>query len=613
MEHLTNKNLLLGLVAGHLLAALPLIANAQTLQDAQRLTDREQFEAATAAFRKLLAATPNDGATWYFLGENYWENEQPDSAQLCYRRGADLNPRYPLNHAGLGKVLFARGIPDDASGGALQEAQARREEAKAKLNEAIALAEDKTAKHPKELKALTYREVADAYGAGPDPDVATALTNVDKAIELNPNDADAQVLRGDLLVARGSFDASEAVAAYKRAAELMPSAARPVAKKALMYHRAKNYEAAIAEYDRAVAIDPSFAPAYSGRAEALFMTKAYDKATADYTKYLELNAGNISARVRYAKFLFLVGKYTESIAEIDAVRGTGVKDNNLRRIEGYARCEAGDFAAARAAMEAYFAEQPADKVIATDHEYMGKIYAGLAAKAISTDANGTVRIADPGARTTLENQPGGTTLVTVSLTNYDSLAAESYLKAARMDRTKAHLFAEAGKAFGKAKYHDLATRAFQEKIASGKPEVNDYYYLGSSANKAKMYATADSAWAVYVEKQPNLHQGFLGRARANVGLDPDKQTWQARPFYEDVVRRIKPEDQAKYKVDLEEAYFYLGFYHFSKEKDMGMAKCWFEQLKTLNAGTSNTKQGMDMLLTKELQGVSAKDCTLPVQ
>ncbi|MBK9275517.1 MAG: tetratricopeptide repeat protein [Flavobacteriales bacterium] len=596
MEHLTNKNLLLGFVTGHLLAALPLTANAQTLQDAQRLTDREQFEAATTAFRKLLAATPNDGATWYFLGENYWENEQPDSAQLCYRRGAELNPRYPLNHAGLGKVLFAHGIPDDASGGALQEAQARREEAKAKLNEAIALAEDKAAKHPKELKALTYREVADAYGAGPDPDVPTALTHVDKAIELNPNDADAQVLRGDLLVARGSFDASEAVAAYKRAAELMPSAARPVAKKALMYHRAKNYEAAIAEYDRAVAIDPSFAPAYSGRAEALFMTKAYDKATADYNKYLELNAGNISARVRYAKFLFLVGKYTESIAEIDAVRGTGVKDNNLRRIEGYARCEAGDFQAARTAMEAYFAEQPADKVISTDHEYMGKIYAGLAAKATPPA---------PG--------PTDASAVTVTGPDLDSLAAESYLKAARMDRTKAYLFSEAGKAFGKAKRFDLATRAFQEKIASGKPEVNDYYYLGSNAYKARMYTTSDSAWAVYTEKQPGLHQGYLGRARANVGLDPDKQTWQARPFYEEVVRHIKPEDQTKYKVDLEEAYFYLGFYHFSKEKDPGMAKCWFEQLKALNAGTSNTKQGTDMLLTKELQDVSAKDCTLPAQ
>ena len=73
---------------------------------------------------------------------------------------------------------------------------------------------------------------------------------------------------------------------------------------------------------------------------------------------------------------------------------------------------------------------------------------------------------------------------------------------------------------------------------------------------------------------------------------------------------MKLEEQASKKVELEEAYFYLGFYYFTKEKDMGAAKCWFTKLKDLNAGTSNTKVGSDMLLTKELKDVGAKDCTL---
>ena len=126
-----------------------------------------------------------------------------------------------------------------------------------------------------------------------------------------------------------------------------------------------------------------------------------------------------------------------------------------------------------------------------------------------------------------------------------------------------------------------------------------------------MYGTADSAWTVYIAKQPHLFQGYLGRARANVGMDPDKVTWQAKPFYEEVVRKMKPEEQAKYKVELEEAYFYLGFYFFSSAKDKGTAKCWFEKLKELNAGTSNTKMGNDMLLNLKDEGT--KDCTLPVQ
>jgi hypothetical protein len=125
-----------------------------------------------------------------------------------------------------------------------------------------------------------------------------------------------------------------------------------------------------------------------------------------------------------------------------------------------------------------------------------------------------------------------------------------------------------------------------------------------------MYQTADSTWAKYIEKAPDLFNGYLGRARANVSIDSTKTTWQAKPFYEDVIRKMKPEEQTTKKVELEEAYFYLGFYYFTKEKDNGMAKCWFQKLRDLNAGTSNTKVGSDMLLTKDLKDVTPKDCAL---
>ncbi|MBK7269665.1 MAG: tetratricopeptide repeat protein [Flavobacteriales bacterium] len=572
-----------------LLAGISFHSSAQTLDQAIQATDREQFESATASFKKLLAGSPTDGQAWFFMGENYWANDRPDSAEACYRRGLDVNPNLPLNHVGLGKVLFAKGVPSTAAGAQLQEAQAQREEAIAKLNKAIAMAEDKAAKHPKELKAITYREVAEAYGSGPNPDIPTAITMLDKGLALVPTDADSYVVKGDLLLAKGSFDASDAIAAYKRAAELMPNAARPIAKKAEMYYRAKNYEAAIAEYDLAITMDPSFAPAYSGRAEAHFMTKSVEKATADYNKYLELNTGNTSARVRYAKFLYLTGKHAESLGEIQSLEAAGVKDNSLTRIEGYAQGALEENLKAYATMQEYFALQPQEKLIPSDYEVMGKIYDGLSKQAA---ADSTIRPSLP---------PG----------NLDSLGAEMYLTTARMDRTKGDLYTEAAAMFRKAKLYDMEVRTYQEKMAAGGIKVNDYYYLGSAANKAKLYSTADSAWTAYIEKQPNLFQGYLGRARANVGMDPDKVTWQAKPFYEEVVRKMKPEEQAKYKVELEEAYFYLGFYFFSSAKDKGTAKCWFEKLKELNAGTSNTKMGNDMLLNLKDEGT--KDCTLPVQ
>ncbi|MEO8588437.1 MAG: tetratricopeptide repeat protein [Flavobacteriales bacterium] len=572
-----------------LLAGIGLHASAQSLQDAIRMTDREQYEAATAIFRSLLAASPNDGQAWFFMGENYWYNDQTDSAAACYSTGARLNPMFPLNHAGLGKLQMAAG---------------NRGGADALFQTAIATATAKTNKFPKSLQAMTYREVAEGLGSGPNADIPAALIQLDKAIELDPNDAESFVLRGDLLVDRGSFDASDAIAAYKKAAELLPSAARPVAKKALMYYRAKNYEAAVTEFDHAVTIDPSFAPAYSGRAEAHFMTKAYDKATADYNQYLALNKGSTSARVRYAKFLYLTGKYAESLEEIAKLRGSGVMDNQLKRIEGYCLTETGDFTNALARMQEYFAAQPAEKVISTDYEVMGRIYSGMAKDA-------PIPPQPPVPPVPPMQAPETSIVLPAQGPNLDSLAAENYLTAARMDRNKQNLFIEAGKSFSKAKLHAQAAAAFHEKIMLGRPEVNDYYYLGGAAYKAGLYPMSDSAWTVYVERQPSIHQGYLGRARANAGIDSTKTTWQARPFYEEVVRKIKPDEQAKYKVELEEAYFYLGFYYFSSANDKGSAKCWFEKLAALNAGTSNTKTGMDMLLN--LKDVAAKDCALPMQ
>ena len=83
-------------------------ATAQTLGDAIKLTDKEQFEKATGAFRKLVTAEPQNAEAWFYFGESYWENERADSAEACYRMGVGANPKYPLNKVGLGKVLWSQ-------------------------------------------------------------------------------------------------------------------------------------------------------------------------------------------------------------------------------------------------------------------------------------------------------------------------------------------------------------------------------------------------------------------------------------------------------------------------------------------------------------------------
>ena len=184
------------------------------------------------------------------------------------------------------------------------------------------------------------------------------------------------------------------------------------------------------------------------------------------------------------------------------------------------------------------------------------------------------------------------------------------MAAAQMKNADPQLFMEAGAMFNKAKMYERATEAYKGKTMSNKVEVNDWYYLGSTAQKAQDFVTADSAWAKYVTYQPNIYQGYMGRARANVGLDPEKTTWQAKPFYEEVIRKMKPEEATKSPSDAEEANFYLAYYYFTSG-DRGQAKCYFEKVSAINAGTGNTKIAMDMLTTKELKDLDPTPCELP--
>jgi len=563
-----KKLMTLALISG----AIALNGQAQTLADAIKLTDKEQFEKATSAFKTILSVPQQSADAWFYMGENYWESEHSDSAEFCYRKGLSVNANSALNMVGIGKVLWAKG---------------KKSEGQAQFESAVAHVCDKANKCTKQTQEKVYLEVAEAISQGPSKDPVKAQEFIAKAIDLDPKDPEIYVLKGDVLFDANPRDGSAPLENYKLAMNLAPLDAKPIARKAFMYYRAKNFSGSIEEYTNAIALDPAFAPAYSGRAEANFMAHNYDAATADYDKYLSLNQGSRSARVRYAKFLFLVKKYDEALKEISALQKTGATDPTLKRIAGYSMTEKGDFENAKEQMNEYFIEQLPEKVIPSDYEYMGKIYAGLVTK---TDS-----------------------LVGSTAPNYDSLACEMCMKAARLDRSKDYLFIEAVKSYTKARLYDRAIGAVLEKMkVTGKVEANDWYYLGNAALKSKKWMLADSAWTQYITRQPSIYQGYLFRARAQAGLDStDSKSWQAKPFYEEVIRKMKPEEREKSKADLEEAYNYLGlFYLYSKDaKDLPKARCFFEKVQALNAGTSITKQVTDVMLkTKELKDIAPGGC-----
>src|SRR6187200_2193450 len=87
---------------------------AQTLPDAIKKTTNEQFESADAAFKTLIQSQPNNGDYYFYYGENFFKNENPEMANTMYQKGADVNAINPLPYVGLGKVQWYKGQAAEA-------------------------------------------------------------------------------------------------------------------------------------------------------------------------------------------------------------------------------------------------------------------------------------------------------------------------------------------------------------------------------------------------------------------------------------------------------------------------------------------------------------------
>src|SRR5580704_9570623 len=88
---------------------ISVVAHSQTLQDAIKLTNNEEYEQADKVFKALMISLPTAGNIYFYGGENFYNWGKPDSAQNTYQKGVNVNALEPLNYIGLGKVQMING------------------------------------------------------------------------------------------------------------------------------------------------------------------------------------------------------------------------------------------------------------------------------------------------------------------------------------------------------------------------------------------------------------------------------------------------------------------------------------------------------------------------
>jgi len=135
-------------------------------------------------------------------------------------------------------------------------------------------------------------------------DVATAFSEIDKAVEIYPEYDLAYSVLGDIYLGFNNLDM--ALGSYIKAAEINqdPEHYYDIGN---VYYRAGNLEDALTAYMKVVELSPNASNAYLAIGNLLSDLGRYDQAKQYYDKTLELNYNNANAHNDFGAYLEVVG------------------------------------------------------------------------------------------------------------------------------------------------------------------------------------------------------------------------------------------------------------------------------------------------------------------
>jgi tetratricopeptide (TPR) repeat protein len=133
---------------------------------------------------------------------------------------------------------------------------------------------------------IAFDARGDAYKSKGELD--RAIADFDEAVRLNPKDAFAFSHRGTVLRQRGDHD--RAIADFSEAVRLDPEYAGGFSDRGSEYAQKADYDRAIADFDKAVSLDPSLFSALNGRGKVYQSKGDHDRAIADFSAAIRLNS-----------------------------------------------------------------------------------------------------------------------------------------------------------------------------------------------------------------------------------------------------------------------------------------------------------------------------------
>lgn len=545
---------------------------AQSLDDAKKAIDAEQYQKAKSMLRNLTTTHADKDENYFYLGWVYLKQDYPDSAKTIFNKGLSVDPKSSLNHVGLGAVAHIEN--DNAT-------------ATAEFNKAIDAAPRRDAT-PYLYVGLSYLLPVNGSSIGVNgskiapADADAAIAILTKGVEVDKKNAELLVAMGDAY--RSQLKSTDAYTQYSNALAMDPKLAAADVAIGVLWRYAENFDGSEDEFKKALAIDPNFGPAYREWAETNLREASTDAAKYDekvkqaadnYKKFISLTDYSIESQMRYADFLIRTKDYA-ALQKVAADLTASVK-SNLRayRYLGMAAYENKDYPAAETALNKWISEAGPKRLLPSDFLYLGR-----------------TEIAEKKDSLGIKDLRKALTLDTSQVDIYGEIAKTLW---------QLNKFEEAGNAY--AVYAEKSPHA--QLLDHYRAGLSYYLAFGNQQDKmakdpsfkldSSLLIKSDSAFT-YVQRKAAkpVAQAALYLAFINDQMETDRNNIKglAKPFYEQYIDLITSkggtlDDNTKSKLAV--AYAYLGTYYQYKEKDDAKALDYFTKSRDMDPENPRAK------------------------
>lgn len=147
-------------------------------------------------------------------------------------------------------------------------------------------------------------------------DTAAALKDLARALELNPQNVNARLIRADIAL-NSTKDYQAALADMDQAIRLQPNEAGFYVNRAYVRYRLDDYRGAMDDFDRAIDLDPLNRAALFNRSMLCAEVRDFNRAIDDLTRVLDLDNDDYRALYNRALIYRELGDTRNALADLD--------------------------------------------------------------------------------------------------------------------------------------------------------------------------------------------------------------------------------------------------------------------------------------------------------